>query len=274
MKLFLGFLVLFCLSFGFSHAQNDYYVLFEFNKDEVPDSAMAFLVKNIYTQNIKSIYLEGHCDSVGSKHYNYDLSRRRVNAVKSILVQNGFDAKKIEGKVAFGKDKPLNDNLTAIDRQKNRRVLVKFETTLLEEKAIIPIPEIKNLGSKEFKKGDKISLPSLLFYGGRHVLLNSSLSTLDSLLIILKKYPDMKFEIQGHVCCTTTELDGFDWDTGTDNLSVNRALAIYQWLISKGIDKQRMTYKGFGGTQKIYLDESDLNKRALNRRVEILILEE
>ena len=73
----------------------------------MPDTAMAFLVKKIYSQNITQVYLEGHCDSIGSRGYNYDLSQRRVSAVENLLVENGFDRRKINGKVGFGKDRPL-----------------------------------------------------------------------------------------------------------------------------------------------------------------------
>ena len=102
-----------------------------------------------------------------------------------------------------------------------------------------------------------------------------SLPVLQNLADILKENPTMKIEIQGHVSCTTVELDGYDADTGLDNLSVARAEMVYIHLVHKcGIDKSRLSYKGYGGTQKITQDERTEELQQINRRVEIKILSE
>lgn len=276
-----------------SMAQSPYYVLFEYDKAQVPDTAMAALIKIIYTQNVQSIYLEGHCDSVGSKQYNYALSERRVAAVKSLLVDNGFAANKITGKVGFGKDRPLNDNKTDNDRQLNRRVLVKFITgdnvpkkNIIEKENVtqqkinnqpllkkVVVENRKPFTAKNFTKNSLISIPNLLFPGGRHIFYPSSKPILDSLYNIMKNNPNLIVEIQGHVCCTTYHLDGFDRDTYTDNLSENRARAVFSFLVSRGIDYKRMKVKGYGGSRKINEDESSEALRSVNRRVDVLILE-
>ncbi len=280
-------------------AQSSYYVLFEYNKAQVPDTAMAALIKTIYTNNVSSIYLEGHCDSVGSKRYNYGLSKRRVEAVKSLLVDNGFDVNKINGKLGFGKDRPLNNNETDQDRQLNRRVLVKFiigdkrpdpaekeksseKKKYYSSKKNEPNPTKKNSRPKEkrksftaknFTKNSLIRIPNLLFPGGRHKFYPKSLPILDSLYRIMKDNPNLIVEIQGHVCCTTYHLDGFDRDTFTDNLSENRARAVYSYLINRGISYKRMTVKGYGGSRKINEDESSEELRSVNRRVDVLVIE-
>jgi outer membrane protein OmpA-like peptidoglycan-associated protein len=51
-------------------------------------------------------------------------------------------------------------------------------------------------------------------------------------------------------------------------LSVERAKAIYEYLIKKGISKDRLTYEGRGLSEPLYSNTTDLNK-AKNRRVEI-----
>jgi flagellar motor protein MotB len=118
-------------------------------------------------------------------------------------------------------------------------------------------------------------LKQLSFAGGRHVLLPESVSVLEDLCSILKEHPSMKIEIQGHVCCTSIEPDGFDVDTHTNNLSVNRAKSVFHYLsVECGIDASRLSYKGFGGSQKITLDESTEALQQINRRVEVKILAE
>lgn len=304
--------------------QAEYYVLFEYDKAKVPDSAMAFLIKTIYSNNVKNIYLEGHCDSIGSKIYNYDLSERRVKAVSSLLIENGFDRKNIEGKVGFGKDKPLLANSSPESRQKNRRVLVRFtyaptklakiekgmevkkeplantkETDNVRLKIIketeaskkgSPFLEVskkpvikpkkiikrakqpKPLKAENFTPNSTIALPNLLFQGGRHYLINRSTASLDKLISILLAKPNIKIEIQGHVCCTTYEPDGFDIDTRTEDLSVRRAIAIKDYLVKSGISSTRLSTRGFGGTRKLFPFEENGIEKQQNRRVEVMVL--
>ena len=54
-------------------------------------------------------------------------------------------------------------------------------------------------------------------------------------------------------------------------LSIQRAQEIIKELVSNGIDKNLFTYRGFGGTKPV-ADNSTPQGRALNRRVEIIIM--
>lgn len=71
------------------------------------------------------IRVEGHTDSVGSEAYNMDLSRRRAEAVKNLLLQRGVDGSRMEV-VGFGESTPVATNDTEAGRQKNRRVELKI----------------------------------------------------------------------------------------------------------------------------------------------------
>lgn len=71
------------------------------------------------------IRIEGHTDNVGSEAHNMDLSRRRAEAVKNLLVQRGVDGSRMEV-VAFGESTPVATNDTEAGRQKNRRVELKI----------------------------------------------------------------------------------------------------------------------------------------------------
>lgn len=255
-------------------------VLYEYNKDEIPDSSLIQLVKLIHANPVERVLLEGHCDSIGSKEYNYDLSTRRAESVKKLFIQNGFSKNMIKTCIGFGKDKPRVSNADEASRQLNRRVQV---TLYLKEEEIKENKEQANkistspsiiLKKEDLKKNKTIVLKNLLFYGGRHILKQSSYPELETLVNLLKENPSLEIEIQGHVCCTTIEPDGYDWDLGTNNLSVTRAKTIYQFLIANGIQANRLSYKGFGGTQKIQADESTEELRAVNRRVELKVIHE
>jgi outer membrane protein OmpA-like peptidoglycan-associated protein len=80
-------------------------------------------VMNQYPNTL--IRVEGHTDSKGSNEYNMDLSNRRANSVRSLLVQRGIAGSRIEV-VGFGETMPVASNNTEAGRQKNRRVEIKI----------------------------------------------------------------------------------------------------------------------------------------------------
>jgi outer membrane protein OmpA-like peptidoglycan-associated protein len=93
----------------------------------VDDPNMQYLVK--YLNDFPSIHLKvgGHTDNEGSEQFNLDLSRKRAEAVKTWLVEQGIEATRIST-TGFGKNKPLAPQKTAEQKALNRRV----ELTLYE----------------------------------------------------------------------------------------------------------------------------------------------
>ncbi|MEQ8161877.1 MAG: OmpA family protein [Smithellaceae bacterium] len=71
------------------------------------------------------IRVEGHTDSRGSNAYNMDLSQRRANAVKNLLVQRNVAESRVEV-IGYGEDMPVATNDTEAGRLKNRRVEIKI----------------------------------------------------------------------------------------------------------------------------------------------------
>jgi outer membrane protein OmpA-like peptidoglycan-associated protein len=66
--------------------------------------------------------IEGHADSTGDAAHNMDLSKRRAEAVKSVLVsQFGIDAARLTT-AGLGSTKPVASNDTPQGRAENRRV--------------------------------------------------------------------------------------------------------------------------------------------------------
>jgi outer membrane protein OmpA-like peptidoglycan-associated protein len=74
------------------------------------------------------IQVEGHTDSTGSESYNMELSARRAEAVKNVLVQKGVDPSRILT-LAFGESEPIASNDTEYGRARNRRVEIKVAPT-------------------------------------------------------------------------------------------------------------------------------------------------
>lgn len=115
------------------------------------------------------------------------------------------------------------------------------------------------------EKGEIIRLNNIFFASGRYELLVESYAELDKLLQVLKSNSKMKIEISGH-----TDAVGGDADNMT--LSNNRANAVMNYLLGKGISKDRLSAKGYGETKFIAANDTE-EGRQLNRRVEFLILE-
>jgi len=82
-------------------------------------------------------------------------------------------------------------------------------------------------------------------------------------LTYLENNPEIKIGIEGHT-------DDIGTEEYNDELSVNRAKAVYTWLINKGIDANRLSFTGFGKSRPIF-NKKDEEHRALNRRVEVRI---
>jgi len=74
------------------------------------------------------IQVEGHTDSTGTESYNMDLSARRAEAVKNILVNKGVEPSRILT-LAFGESKPIASNDYDYGRAQNRRVEIKVAPT-------------------------------------------------------------------------------------------------------------------------------------------------
>jgi outer membrane protein OmpA-like peptidoglycan-associated protein len=92
-----------------------------------------------------------------------------------------------------------------------------------------------------------------------------SQTELEKLLEFLNKNPSLKIEIQGHICCQTSP--------GVYDVSPSRARAVWLFLIKNGINKNRMSFKGFGTTRPIHpIPEKSAQEEEDNRRVEIMIL--
>ena len=103
-------------------------VLFKFNSSELSDEAKqqidTLVGGNMTSAKRYFIAIQGFTDKVGPADYNLQLSRRRAEAVQTYLVgTKNVPVYRIQF-VGLGKDKPVNDQKTKDDREKNRRVEV------------------------------------------------------------------------------------------------------------------------------------------------------
>jgi outer membrane protein OmpA-like peptidoglycan-associated protein len=104
---------------------------------------------------------------------------------------------------------------------------------------------------------------NIQFATGSFQLLPISLVELDRLLLVLQENPTLKIQISGHT-------DNVGRPDDNLKLSDNRAKSVADYLISKGIAANRLSWKGFGATQPI-ADNTTETGRAKNRRTAFTI---
>lgn len=126
------------------------------------------------------------------------------------------------------------------------------------------IKEVIIESKRKFKKGDRIAMNNLNFKGGTTELLPESIPLLEDLLKIMQDNPQLKIQIQGHICCISD---------ARNEISEGRAKLIWVYLLLNEVENERVTYRDYGASRPIYfIPERNEMERKANRRVEIEIL--
>ena len=115
---------------------------------------------------------------------------------------------------------------------------------------------------KELKKGSKMTFGSINFVGDKAIFLKSATPSLKRLHKLMKYNPDMTIRIEGHT-------NGYSCPQGCQLLSEQRAIAVKEHLVEKGIDTSRITTVGYAGRFMLFPHNSKDAFR--NRRVEVMV---
>ncbi len=95
---------------------------FTFDEDEFAVVDMEpFLIAVEYALQGKTILIEGHTDSKGNDSYNMQLSIKRVQKIRELMIGMGVPDEHISV-VGYGEEISTHDNTTDEGRQNNRRV--------------------------------------------------------------------------------------------------------------------------------------------------------
>lgn len=117
---------------------------------------------------------------------------------------------------------------------------------------------------QEVKPEETYVLKNIQFQFDQYDLLPVSFPELDKVVDILVKQPGWRAELSGHT-------DYIGTDDYNLELSKNRAASVRNYLISKGIQPERISSQGFGKTKPLVASRDD-EARTINRRVEIRFL--
>ncbi len=114
------------------------------------------------------------------------------------------------------------------------------------------------------KKDAQITLQNIFFATGDFSLRPESTAELDIIVRWLQENPGVRIRINGHTDSIGKAADNLA-------LSTRRARAVTEYLRSKGIEAQRLSFQGFGSTRPIAPNTDDTG-RSRNRRTEMEII--
>lgn len=118
---------------------------------------------------------------------------------------------------------------------------------------------------EKIELGNSVVLKNIFFDTDKSDIIDESIQELVKLIDFLSENISIRIEISGHT-------DNVGDSKHNMVLSENRAKSVCDFLTNNGIEKSRLTYKGFGDTQPIKQNNTDEN-RAKNRRTEFKIIQ-
>lgn len=278
-----------------AQAQEEFSVYFDSNKYELKKQENERLQNFINTnKEVKIVAINGYTDEDGTTAFNDTLAQKRVDFIYGIIngklkIRDDFKTRSFGERHRQSKIKSENRKVTiyfllAKDLPRENEILgIKEEPVVKKQREMPKYPQKMTLQNPNgttselvfdvafmekltvAKPGEKIKLENLNFQLNTFAITNDSRPKMYELLEVMKRNPQMKIQIQGHICCMQND---------KQDLSTKRAKAIARFLEMNGIDKNRVTYKGFGVTEPLFaIPEKSEEERAANRRVEIEIIE-
>lgn len=133
------------------------------------------------------------------------------------------------------------------------------------ENNLNPEPVVIDILLDKSGAGAKSVLNNIFFDFDKYELKDRSITELNKVIRFLKEKPNVKVEIGGY-----TDSDGSA--AYNKQLSLKRAQSVVSYLVENGINKSRLSEKGYGADNPIRPNDSEENKQA-NRRIEFKIIQ-
>ncbi len=123
---------------------------------------------------------------------------------------------------------------------------------------------VAELESSRLRKGEVFRIDQLQFDENSAVIKKEHFPMLNDIARVLRLRDKLVIEIGGHTNALANQ-------QFSEKLSLDRALAVYNYLLGQKVPMKNMQYKGYG--KRMPIAPNDRSTRALNQRVEIKILE-
>jgi outer membrane protein OmpA-like peptidoglycan-associated protein len=220
-----------------------------------------------------------------SKLVSIDLpSENRANATSYII-----------GRVISAKtEKPLSANIQVIDLATNETLYEsKSDSITGEYYMVLPVgldlagyvkkkgylysdfqfstemniasePDSIEIKLESVEIGQKLILKNIYFELDSYDLTSRSISEIENAYQLLKENPEIVVEVAGHT-------DDIGAQSYNQKLSELRAKAVYTELINKGVNSDRLSFKGYSDNEPIQPNTSEENRKS-NRRIEFRVI--
>ena len=199
------------------------------------------------------IEIGAYTDATGSASYNMELSQKRAQSVRDYLIKSGIEASRLIAK-GYGETVILNHCKEGVQCTK-------------EEHAVNRRTEFKVINQSGFSKGDIIKVADINYELNRSQLDMDNSNGLIEIITLLQN-STISVEIRSHT-------DAKGSATYNLELSQKRARSVYDYLISKGIDRSRLTFKGYGEMMIMNRCKDGIRcsdeEHAMNRRTDFKI---
>jgi outer membrane protein OmpA-like peptidoglycan-associated protein len=126
--------------------------------------------------------------------------------------------------------------------------------------------ELSELKARQTERGIVLTIGEVLFAFAKADLSSKADRSVNKLAEFLQKYPNRNVLIEGHT-------DSIGSDEYNQDLSQRRAESVKEKLVEDGVGPDRITTVGYGEKYPAVTNDTELN-RSLNRRVEVIILNE
>jgi outer membrane protein OmpA-like peptidoglycan-associated protein len=160
---------------------------------------------------------------------------------------------------------------TSGDNQRSYSITAQKEIYGFTSKAVIVPPNgkekvelVNDLELKKLEVGTKFILRNIYYDFDKATLKPESYIELNKLLKLLQDNPALKVEIGGHT-------DSKGSNEYNKLLSQRRSQSVVNWLVGKGIDKSRLTARGYGEEEPLATNDDEEEGRELNRRTEFKV---
>jgi outer membrane protein OmpA-like peptidoglycan-associated protein len=229
------------------------------------------------------------CSDREGGHGSYDIYTAKISVEEDalkIIVRDKKTKKPLQVDIQIStKVKESDDKITSHEIKKKTdakgEAIIKYNPKVktvdaaINEEGYLPLFETIDISSVKGKaqvfelapieKEASFDIHSIYFDFESAKIKTESYPYLDAFAEYLKKHTTMRFEIIGH-----TDLHGTD--EFNDKLSVERAKSVKDYLVNKGLDKEKFTIKGLGKRRPIVPQMGpEFDER--NRRTEFKLLE-
>ena len=160
-----------------------------------------------------------------------------------------------------------------IKAEKEGYLIQEVSVTLPNETGVTEKTIVLEPAKLKFKEGDDLfkvlELNPIYFDLDKDFIRKDAALELAKVQAVLEEYPTMEIDIRSHT-------DSRASHKYNENLSSRRAKSTAEWLISKGISRKRLTWRGYGETQLVNDCADGVNcseeEHQMNRRSEFIII--